>query len=393
MLYSEFKGLKLSRLGFGAMRLPVTADGKVDEELTRKMVDAAFEGGVNYFDTAWPYHDGMSEVVLGRCLAGHPRESFFLADKYPGHQPMERQDCEGIFNKQLAKCGVEYFDFYLLHNVMAYSIDTYMNPEEGIVAYFAEQRRLGRIRHLGFSAHATPDELERFLDSPFGKEMEFCQIQLNYVDWELQDAKRKCEILAAHNLPIWVMEPVRGGKLASFPDGLTAQLRSFRPDESTAAWAFRWLQTVPQVTMILSGMSNYEQVQDNLKTFSESKPLSSEELKLVDRLAASLQDNIPCTACRYCTSQCKMDLDIPKLISCCNDYRVQPSFTPTMAIESLPEDKQPSSCLGCGACTFVCPQSIDIPAVMRELAERYAAAPKWKDICRQREEAARRNGF
>ena len=362
-------------LGFGTMRLPQTPDKQIDKQTFAEMVELAIDSGVNYFDTAWPYHDGLSEVALGEILSKYPRDSWYIADKFPGHQPAEHYDCEGIFRKQLNKCKVDYFDFYLLHNVGEFSIETYMNPEIGIVDYFVEQKLLGKIKHLGFSSHATPAELERFLDSPFGKEMEFCQIQLNYLDWTLQEAKRKCEILAARGIPVWVMEPLRGGKLATAAD---------------PSLAFRWLQRIPEVTVVLSGMSSLPQMEDNIKTFSELKPLTDDETAQLEQIAEGLKDQLPCTGCRYCTEACPMELDIPKLVACLRDLRFQTSFTPTMIIEALPEDKQPSACLGCGACAQMCPQGIDIPSVMTELADLYAKAPKWRDICIEREKAAAR---
>ena len=190
MIYSGFKDLTLSKLGFGAMRLPLLEDGKtIDRGAVKEMVDYAMEHGINYFDTAFPYHAGLSEVVLGEALKSWPRESWYLADKFPGHQHHLAFTPEEVFTQQLEKCGVEYFDFYLLHNVCENSLGYYLDPSKGYVDYFLEQRRLGRIKHLGFSSHADLDALQAFLDSPYGAEMEFCQIQLNYLDWTLQKAK------------------------------------------------------------------------------------------------------------------------------------------------------------------------------------------------------------
>ena len=283
MLYNPFQDLSLSALGFGAMRLPLRPDGTIDAEELDRMVDAAIAAGVNYFDTAHPYHDGKSEVELGRSLRRYPRESWYLADKFPGHQNVPGVtplDPGEIFEEQLQRCGVDYFDFYLLHNVNENSLRYYGNPENRFMDYFLAQKRAGRIRHLGFSCHAAPAGLEHFLRL-YGEELEFCQIQLNYLDWTLQDAKQKVAILKNAGLPVWVMEPVRGGRLAHFDEATEAKLRAARPDESIPAWAFRWLRTVPQPTVILSGMSNLEQMEDNLKTFSEHRPLNGEELALL----------------------------------------------------------------------------------------------------------------
>lgn len=393
MLYSDFKGIKLSRLGFGAMRLPLLPDGKsIDSDEVQRMVDYAIGHGVNYFDTAYPYHGGYSEIVLGKALGKHPRESWYISDKFPGHQHHLAETPEQVFEKQLKKCGVEYFDFYLLHNVCENSLPSYMDPSKGYVDYFVEQRRLGRIRHLGFSSHADLDALKAFLDSPYGAHMEFCQIQLNYLDWTLQKAEQKCRMLSDYGIPVWVMEPLRGGLLSSLGDEADAALKALRPDESVSAWGFRWLQSVPGVKMILSGMSNLEQMKDNVRTFESERPLSeAEEAVLLDAVAP-MRSRVPCTACRYCCDGCPMELDIPMLIAAYNDLSLGFNFTPVMRLEALPEDKLPSACLACGACAEICPQHIPIPDVLASLAEKYDSMPKWSDICRQRaEEASRLN--
>lgn len=391
MIYSDFKGLKLSKLGFGTMRLPLLEDKKtIDKEQVALMTRYAIEHGVNYFDTAFPYHGGLSEVVIGEILKDYPRESWYLADKYPGHQHSESFNPAETFELQLQKCGVDYFDFYLLHNVCENSMDNYMNPKWGMADYFVEQRRLGRIKHLGFSSHADLPALQAFLDSPYGAEMEFCQIQLNYLDWTLQKAREKCEIIARKGIPIWVMEPLRGGFLAHFAEEKEAVLKNLRPDESVPSWAFRWLQGLPGVTMILSGMSDFSQMQDNVRTFESESPLTESETATLMDVAASLHNPVPCTGCRYCCDGCPMGLDIPTLIAAYNDFSLGFSFTPLMRIETLPEDKQPSACLGCGACEGICPQGLPIPEVMSKLADKFASTTKWADICRQRaEEAAR----
>ncbi len=393
MLYQTFKDKKLSRLGFGAMRLPLMEDGKrVDEAQVEAMVKYAIEHGINYFDTAYPYHGGQSERVLGRVLQKYPREQFYLASKYPGHQVSDTYDPAEIFEEQLKNCKVEYFDFYLLHNVYENSITTYQDPRWGIIDYFVKQKELGRIRHLGFSSHGGVKLLNEFLDY-CGGQMEFCQIQLNYLDWTLQDAKAKYELLTKRGLPVWVMEPVRGGRLAQLEAADVKALHSFRPEESIAAWAFRWLQGLSNVTVILSGMSNMEQMQDNVKTFSDERPLSEEEEKLVFTIAEGMKNSLPCTGCRYCCDGCPQGLDIPMLISIYNELRFSEQFTVTMRLDALPEEKRSSACVACGACAQVCPQKIDIPAAMKELTDKIASLPSWAEICRQREEEQRKNNL
>jgi predicted aldo/keto reductase-like oxidoreductase len=389
MIFTDFQDKRLPLLGFGAMRLPVTGDGAVDERAVEEMVGYAMDHGVNYFDTAYPYHGGMSERVMGKVLGKYPRESYYLADKYPGHQIFASYDPAAMFEQQLEKCGVEYFDFYLLHNVYEKSIETYLDPRWGILDYFREQKRLGRIRHLGFSSHGRVELLERFLDI-CGEDMEFCQIQLNYLDWTLQDAKAKYDLLTRRGIPVWVMEPVRGGRLVNLKPEAARELQALRPEESVAAWGFRFLQGLPNVKMILSGMSNMTQLQENIETFSQRKPLNQAETQAVFSVAEGLKNTVPCTACRYCVDGCPMGLDIPTYISVLNDLRFAPVTNSAMVVEFAPKEKKPDACIACGKCVKICPQNIDIPAAMRELADTVAGIPSWREVCRQREEEQKR---
>ena len=374
MTYKEFQGMKLSELGFGAMRLPVIDgdDARIDEATTERMVDQAYAAGINYYDTAWGYHGGHSEEVMGRCLAKYPRESFYLADKFPGYDLRNMPKVQEIFEKQLEKCGVEYFDFYLFHNVCEMNIDAYLNHEYGIFEYLMEQKKAGRIKHLGFSCHGAMPVLKRFLKA-HGSDMEFCQLQLNYLDWTFQHDKEKAELLAEYDIPVWVMEPLRGGKLAKLAEPDEAILKGLRPDEDIAAWAFRFLQTIPGVTMILSGMSNEEQLQKNLATFDESKPLNEEEMEALMEIADRMLsvNTVPCTACHYCVSHCPMELDIPHLLSLYNEHAYTGGgFIAPMALSALADDKKPSACFACRSCEEVCPQQIKISEVMSDFAGR-----------------------
>ena len=388
MVYKQFQDLQLSALGFGAMRLPLRPDGSgsIDQTELNRMVDAAMAAGVNYYDTAHPYHDGKSEGALGRSLARFPRETWYLADKFPGHQNVhgvkELQPAE-VFEEQLQRCGVDYFDFYLLHNVNEQSMAYYCNPEKHCLDYFLEQKARGRIRHLGFSCHAGPEALQEFVDQ-YGKDLEFCQIQLNYVDWKLQNAEKKVEILRKAGLPVWVMEPVRGGKLASFSEETEAEMHALRPDESCAAWAFRWLQTVPKPTMILSGMSNLQQMEDNLKTFSEEKPLNNAELAVLEKIAKDMQGKIPCTGCRYCCAGCPVGLNIPMILSMANEMQLYSSLNLMMRYSALGDGKRAGDCIGCGQCREACPQKIDVPAEMAKFAEVVSKQKTWEEVCRER---------
>lgn len=378
MIYKDFQGKKISLLSFGTMRLPQGEDVEINQALTEKMVDYALENGVNYFDTAYPYMGGKSEISVGKALGRHPRDSFYLATKYPGHQFAEEYNPKEIFEEQLKKCNVEYFDFYLLHNVYDNCIDVYTDPKWGIIEYFKEQKKNGRIKHLGFSSHASIPVFKKFVEE-YGKDMEFCQIQMNYVDWTLQDAKQKYEILEKAGIPVWIMEPVRGGKLANIPG-------------TPVSSAFRWLQQFDNITTILSGMSNMEQMEDNIKTFEKPWLTTEEENKELMDLAERLKNAVPCTGCRYCCDGCPQSLDIPTLIGLYNDAKFQNSVTPSMQMDALPEEKLPSNCIGCGICSASCPQAIDIPKVMSELTEmREKTMPDWKAICIQRAEEAKQN--
>ncbi|MDD6211938.1 MAG: aldo/keto reductase [Clostridiales bacterium] len=392
MIYSDFGKEKLSLLGFGAMRLPLIPDdpsGLVDEVQVEVMIEYAMEHGVNYFDTAYPYHGGQSERVLGRILKKYPRDRFYLATKYPGHQISSSYHPEEVFEEQLKNCQVDYFDFYLLHNVYEESLKVYTDPQWGIIDYFMEQKRQGRIHYLGFSTHFLAENLGGFLER-YGDCMDFCQIQLNYMDWTLQSAEEKYKMLEEYHLPIWVMEPLRGGKLAVLSEADEAVLKRMRPDESSAAWAFRWLQGLSQVKMILSGMSDLNQMMDNVSTFEVRKPLSQAEEAALYRIAEGMKNSVPCTACRYCCDTCPAGLDIPFLLKCYNESRFLASINLGMTIESMPEDKRPDACLGCGKCAKQCPQKIDIPGALQDFAGILSKLPSWEAVCREREEANRR---
>ena len=379
MIYRDFQGLKLSALGFGTMRLPTIGGvySKIDEKAAAEMFDYAIQHGVNYFDTAWGYHDGESENTDGKILSKYPRESFYLASKFPGYDLSNFGRVEEIFEKQLKKCRVDYFDFYLFHNVCEMNIDAYLNEEKyGTYSYLMEQKRNGRIRHLGFSAHGSLAVIERFLEK-YGKDMEFCQLQINYLDWEFQNAKGKVELLKKYNIPVWVMEPVRGGKLASLAAEDEKKLKAFRPNDSIASWAFRFLQALPEVKVILSGMSNMKQVKDNIKTFEEAKPLNAEESAALDAIAREMlaKTSLPCTACRYCTSHCPKHLDIPELIKLYNEHRFTGGgFIAPMVVSALAEEKRPSACVGCRSCEKVCPQQIKISEMMKDFTARLNAS-------------------
>lgn len=372
MVYRKFHDLQLSGLGLGMMRLPVRDgdDGAVDEAAAAEMIDYAYHNGINYFDTAWGYHNGNSELVAGKYLGRYPRESYYLASKFPGYDLSNMDKVEEIFERQLEKCQTPYFDFYLFHNVYEGNIDAYLNPEYGILEYLLKQKENGRIRHLGFSAHGSVEVIQRFLDS-YGQHMEFCQLQLNYMDWHFQNAREKVTLMNKVGIPIWVMEPLRGGKLAQASGALAAFMQSARPQETVPGWAFRFLQSIPGVTMVLSGMSSREQLRANMATYETEEPLNGDEfealVKCVDE--ETRKAGLPCTACHYCTSHCPKGLPIPELIALYNEHKASGGgFIAPMAVGSMPQEKRPANCIGCRGCEQVCPQQIKISEMMKEFS-------------------------
>ena len=366
MQYKKFKSsAKLSILGMGAMRLPVVGgdQGNIDYEKAKAIIDRAYQGGVNYYDTAYIYHNGKSEEFLGKALAEYPRESYYVADKF---NLQAEPDYKKQFPEQLSRLNMEYIDFYLIHGIQDAWMDQFL--ECGALRYFDELKKQGKIRNLGFSFHASPDSLRKLLKIyPW----DFVQIQLNYLDWYYGDAKELYEILEEAEIPIMIMEPVRGGKLANLTPEAEAILKEADPEASIASWAFRFVMSRPQVQVVLSGMSNLEQMEDNLHIFSETACLTEEEEALVKKAADEFRSKVGvgCTACRYCTPNCPIGLDIPKILSLYNDVKlVNEEWRATFA-DAMPEGKRPEDCIGCGACTGHCPQSLDVPAVMKEMAE------------------------
>ena len=387
MIYKNFKdtNIKLSTLGMGGMRLPQTTSGQIDEAKATKLIERAQSGGINYYDTAYFYHSGQSEKFLGRVLGQFPRDSWFLANKLPGNMltyeggklrlevsgfGMESKTPAGpadLFEYQLELCGVDYFDFYLLHNVSETTYGLYTNDELAITEYLAAQKAAGRIRHLGFSSHGRAETIESFLKyletRGLGGAMEFCMIQINYLDWILQEANKKYDVLTKRGLPVFAMEPVRGGKLAALPQKAADMLKAARPHASQASWAFRHLQSLENMGVVISGMSTMEQLEENLATFSATEPLTTQETDLLNRVVESLAERAPCTGCRYCIAGCPVGLDIPLLLTMYNEAGFDVMWTIRAALSAL-GDKKPAACIDCGQCNPLCPQNIDIPKAL-----------------------------
>ncbi|MCD8069266.1 MAG: aldo/keto reductase [Lachnospiraceae bacterium] len=362
----NYRNLQLSRLGMGNMRLPVHADQEgtpIDYEKAEEIIDYAMAHGVNYYDTAYVYHHGESEVFLGNVMKKYPRDSYCLATKFHiGANP----DYKAVFEEQLKRLQTDYIDFYLLHAIQPNNYQSYI--DSGCIAYFTELKKEGKIRNLGFSFHATPEILDTFLELT---DWDFVQIQCNYYDWCYSDTKTEYEKIAAKGLPIIVMEPVRGGRLADVGPDANALLQEAHPDWSAASWALHFVKSLPQVQVVLSGMSTLDQIVDNVNTFSDGIALSEEETKTVYKAAALYRKylSVPCTACRYCCDDCPMRIEIPKFIAIYNEMKLEGRGGIKQKLEKAESAGKPADCIGCGCCTGHCPQSIDVPKIMKELAE------------------------
>lgn len=366
MRYKDFKGSAISTLGLGGLRFPTEkgAPNRIDRKAAQAVVDAAVACGINYFDTAYSYQNGDSERFLGEALSKYPRESYFLATKF---YVAYGTDIEAVFEEQLRRCGVDYFDFYLFHCLDEGTITAYTDPERDYLGYLLKQKEAGRIRNIGFSSHALPETLERFLD--WYDRFDMALIQLNYLDWTLLNAKRQYELLTEHGIPVWVMEPMKGGRLSVLNENAAAVLKAASPERSIPSWGFRFLQGLPNVQTVLSGMSTAEQVLDNARTFEKFDPLSRDEEAALNTAAEIFIKHlgVPCSGCRYCCDTCPAGLDIPLLIRGYNEKNISGS---TWKIGNLSEAKSADECIGCGTCLSRCPQKINVPEIMKKIAAK-----------------------
>jgi predicted aldo/keto reductase-like oxidoreductase len=357
--------LPISLLGFGMMRLPLVAgSNEIDMAHTQAMVDYAFKHGVNYFDTSYCYHNGNSETVLAATLADYPRQSYLLADKMPIWEAEKKEDIAAIFDEELRRCNTDYFDFYLLHSISAKHFPKY--KDFGVYEFLDQKKKEGKIRYLGFSFHDTTPVFEEVINA---YHWDFAQLQLNYLDWRLLDAKTQYEILADHNIPCIVMEPLRGGGLATLCDDARRLLKAARPDESIASWALRYIAELPNVLTILSGMSNIEQVKDNIAILSLDKPLNAKEKELLAQAAALYEEKIlvPCTFCQYC-KPCPSGVNIASILQLYNKFGGDKEQF-LKEYQNIKEGRRAHNCTSCGACLPLCPQHIDIPAQMKLVAK------------------------
>lgn len=365
---------EMPKLGFGLMRLP-EKDGAIDIEQVSQMADAYMEAGFNYFDTAYVYHGGNSEKVVKEAIVKRfPRESFTIATKLPAWFLHSPEDRDKVFEEQLDRCGVDYFDYYLLHSLE--DGNNYDNYEKyDCFNWGIKKREEGKIRHFGFSFHGTPELLVQVLDKH--PEKEFVQIQLNYADWDnkIVHSGELYEILRDRNIPMIIMEPAKGGKLACLDDECAEILKAIRPGKSLASWAFRYVGSLPGIATILSGMSTPEQMEDNINTFKDFEPLSEEELAAIDKVKEIMNrvELAGCTSCKYCVEGCPMGISIPDVISAVNTKRKFPGdMRPQFFYNGLVDRySHASDCIACGQCEGVCPQHLPIISLMQEAVEKF----------------------
>ncbi len=370
----ENLGIETSLLGFGCMRFPVTAEGIIDEPEAERMLDKAIAAGVNYIDTAYPYHNGDSEPFVGRVLKKYDRHSFYLATKLPCWNVSKKEDAERIFEEQLTRLQTDYIDFYLMH---ALSGDSFRKMAElGVVEVLERLKAEGRIKYLGFSFH---DSYEAFEEILCYRDWDFCQIQLNYMDAESQAGLKGYRLTEERNVPLVIMEPVKGGSLAAFAEDITGKFRALDPEASVASYALRWVGSLPNVKVVLSGMSTMEQVEDNLKTFTDFRSLSDEEAKTIDDIVALIRSRVQngCTACRYCMP-CPAGVDIPGNFRVWNTYHMYQNYNMVKNSweKNLGDEKQAKNCIKCGKCEKACPQKLHI----REDLEKVQADMEKKEF-------------
>lgn len=351
-------GIETSLLGFGCMRFPTTAEGKIDEARAEQMLDRAIAAGVNYIDTAYPYHDGASEPFVGKVLKKYDRDSFYLATKLPLWAVKTLDDAKRIFEEQLARLQTDHIDFYLLHAVGRARWEEV--KKLGIVEYCEQLQREGKIRYFGFSFH---DDYEVFEEILRYRDWDFCQIQYNYMDTQEQAGDRGYELAKSLGVPFVIMEPIKGGSLANYSDDINARFLQVNPDASIASWALRWVGSHDNVKVILSGMSTEEQVEDNLKTFENFEPLSEKEEQTIEEIVKELRSRVQngCTGCRYCMP-CPAGVNIPANFAAWNKYHIYGTYDHVKRAweKELKESEKAKNCIKCGKCEKACPQKLSI---------------------------------
>lgn len=366
MEYRKLDNLEISPslLGFGCMRFPMNEDGSINEVEAEAMIDIAISKGVTYIDTAYPYHGGDSEPFVGRVLKKYDRKSFYLATKLPIWEVKTKEDVDRIFNEQLNRLDVDYVDFYLLHALDKSKWETVLNLD--IIEYCEEMKKQGKIKYLGFSFH---DDYEVFEEIVTYRKWDFCQIQYNYIDTEEQAGDKGYELTKKLGIPLVIMEPIKGGSLATLPDDIADIFKKEDPSASLAKWAMRWIGSKSNVKVVLSGMSKMDQVLDNLETFNNFEPLSAKELEIVEEVAKAIKSRTKngCTACAYCMP-CPFGVNIPRNFAIWNEFSMYNNIEATKRrYNSLKEEEKASFCKECGACEKMCPQQIKIREDLRRV--------------------------
>ena len=368
----KFDNIDISVIGFGLMRLP-QKDGEPDIERTQEMVDYAIEHGINYFDTAWFYHGGKSELAAGKVLKKYQRNSYYLADKMPLRILKDKAEVIPVFEEQLEKCQTDYFDFYLAHNINKREWETL--KQCNVYEQLLKKKQEGKIKYLGFSIHDTPELLEEVVKT---YKWDFVQLPINPIDWDMVDAKKQYEIATKAGLPVVVMNPLKGGQLSSLNTKAVDLLKKENPDASASSWSLRYSASLPNVFTVLSGMTEIEHVTDNVKTFTNFKPLTEKEQSVLSNAISVYNSSgaISCTYCQYCTG-CPVGIDIPKNFLIYNQYKVtERKDRFVIAYESIKEENRADKCINCGVCKNKCPQKLDIPNLLKEMAKLYEELKK-----------------
>ena len=361
----EQLGIQTSLLGYGCMRFPKHRDGSINREKAEPLIDLAYQNGVNYFDTAYNYHEGKSEEFTGAALAKYDRNSFYLATKLPQWLVHSLEDAEGIFKRQLERLQMDYIDFYLLHALDRKAFDKLVSL--GVLELVDRLKKEGKIRYIGFSFHDEYNAFDYILNY---RDWDFCQIQLNYMDTDTQAGMKGYELATKKNIPVLIMEPVKGGNLAKLPDGVTKHFRTIAPDTSTASWALRWVASLPNVKVVLSGMSNEKQVTDNLNTFHNFQTMTEAENKAVEAAAKALRKRVKngCTGCSYCMP-CPSGVNIPVNFEIWNEYGIyrNPWEAKWLWANQIKDEEKAKNCTECGLCEEHCPQKIQIRSDLKKL--------------------------
>ena len=365
----KYKNLDISVIGFGCMRLPLKPfSTEIDLAKTQEMVDYAIEHGINYFDTAWFYHAGQSEIAVGKVLKKYPRNSYYLADKMPLRILKNKSEVIPVFEEQLKKCQTDYFDFYLAHNINKREWETLKKCD--VYSQLLKKKQEGKIKYLGFSIHDTPELLEEVVKT---YKWDFVQLPINPIDWDMVDAKRQYEIATKAGLPVVVMNPLKGGQLSTLTPKAVELLKKENPNVSPSSWSLRYSASLPNVFNVLSGMTALEHVTDNVSTFTNFKPLSDKEQKVLSNAIAAYNSSgaVSCTYCQYCEG-CPIGIDIPKNFLIYNQYKStarKDRFI--IAYETIKEENRADKCINCGICKPKCPQKLEIPTLLKEVASLY----------------------